>query len=759
MPTVLIADDDQINHELLSQYVQQLGYTTHTALNGQEVLAQLDSLSPDLIMLDVMMPVMDGIDACKQIRQQASTQHIPIMMIAALGEEDLVERAFEAGADDYIIKPFNRAVLRNRVKRMVEDKLTQDELRYTRDLLNHVLDSAPVFLYVADVDGALSLVNGRPPAMLNLPEQADGSSIFQRLQHHPLLLNDIQKALQGISDARLLQVQDVPMQIWHAPVYDRFGTLLGVMGTGMQLPDAAWQENAALESQRRLQILISNLPGMVYRSHHYPTWDLDFASEGSAELTGYTPGQLIGSREVSFVDLINPTDWQRLQPIIEQAIADKTSFEVTFRITTAAGEEKWVWERGRIVPDRQGHGGSVEGLMIDITEKQRYQDALYDERNLLRTVIDNLPDYIFAKEVDGTYKVSNMSHAKHVGLAHPRDVLGKTDFEFYPAQRAQSFTTDDQSIMKNRRSLNNFEIHTTDEKTNEPKWYSITKVPLVSPQTDQLQGIVGVIRDITQRKDAEANMLAANEQLKELSALKSHFLLTISHELRTPLNSIIGYVDLLLAEVLGDLNEKQQDRLERVMRNGRDLLNLIEDVLDISRLQAGKAEINLKPTQLIDLVTPQLDIFIPEAEAKGVALKSEIANNLPDLLVDRDALTKILNNLLSNALKFTDQGQITIRATVVPAGAVNDLPHVVIVKDWVLIQIEDTGDGISAELQDKIFDEFHQADSSTTRTHGGTGLGLAICRQLTELMGGHIWLQSSLGEGSTFSVLLPPVET
>jgi signal transduction histidine kinase len=256
------------------------------------------------------------------------------------------------------------------------------------------------------------------------------------------------------------------------------------------------------------------------------------------------------------------------------------------------------------------------------------------------------------------------------------------------------------------------------------------------------------------------DLRVANIQLTEVNRLKSHFLANMSHELRTPLNSIIGYTDMLTEGVYGELNEKQRDRLDRVRRNGQHLLQLINDILDLSKIEAGRMELDIEPVSLHDIINQCMGTFEPLALKKNLEIVREAPADLPMIMVDKGRATQVLMNLISNAVKFTADGKVVVRVQPLTKSQLE--PQPIKLRDgekgpWMLVKVEDTGIGISPEDQQIIFDEFRQADGSPSRKYEGTGLGLSITRKLVELMHGHIWLTSVPGQGSTFHILLPLV--
>jgi len=232
-----------------------------------------------------------------------------------------------------------------------------------------------------------------------------------------------------------------------------------------------------------------------------------------------------------------------------------------------------------------------------------------------------------------------------------------------------------------------------------------------------------------------------SRQLEEASAHKSRFLANMSHELRTPLNAILGYTELIQDAVYGEPPEKMMAVLDRISRNGKHLLGLINDVLDLSKIEAGQLVLSLDAYSLKDVVHGVYSAIEPLAANKSLTFKVEMAPDLPSGRGDERRLTQVLLNLVGNAIKFTDQGEVSIKAS-----AENG--------DYTLA-VRDTGPGISEADQSKLFQEFQQADNSITKAKGGTGLGLAISKRIIEMHGGKIWVESRPGQGSTFSLKLP----
>ena len=260
---------------------------------------------------------------------------------------------------------------------------------------------------------------------------------------------------------------------------------------------------------------------------------------------------------------------------------------------------------------------------------------------------------------------------------------------------------------------------------------------------NQIIGYVGTITDITERKQIE-DLRMAVEKAESADKLKSAFLATMSHELRTPLNSIIGFTGILLQKLVGPLGEEQEKQLKMVQGSARHLLDLINDVLDISKIEAGEIEIRNEKLEFEKVILKSVEKILPLAEKKGLKVTTGISSSIGEIISDQRRLEQVMLNLLSNAVKFTDQGEINIKSKVIDG--------------QIMTSVRDSGIGIKPENVETLFIPFKQIDSGLTRQYEGTGLGLSICKRIVELLGGRIWVESEFGKGSTFIFTLPIIK-
>jgi PAS domain S-box-containing protein len=344
---------------------------------------------------------------------------------------------------------------------------------------------------------------------------------------------------------------------------------------------------------------------------------------------------------------------------------------------------------------------------------------------LLEAMFDALPDPIFVKNSNHQWIYTNRPLLRLLGV--DGDVIGKDDREFQPPEQVAVFWAEDAKVFAGNHSLN-------EEKIGEGVVALTKKFPITLP--DGSVGLVAIIFDITEYKKMEEKA----QELAAVSAAKSQFLATISHEIRTPLNGILGMAQALQRE---DLRAGQREMVTTILESGQILVSIVNDVLDLTKMEAGKLEISPMNGNLQQTLHSVVTLFSSAAADKNICLTSSFAPGTP-LYLRFDALRvrQCLSNLVSNALKFTQAGSIVVRLSAKPAD--DDM--------WIIsIAVEDTGIGIEGNIIPKLFTEFTQGDSSTTRQFGGTGLGLAITRKLARLMGGDVDVVSKIGCGSTFT--------
>ena len=387
--------------------------------------------------------------------------------------------------------------------------------------------------------------------------------------------------------------------------------------------------------------------------------------------------------------------------------------------------------------DANGQVNGIQGIFWDVTERKKIEAQLAYERDLLRSLLENIPDRIYFKDVASRFIRCSRSMATRLGLAEPMDVVGKTDFDFHPPEIAQEYYQEEQRIILTGKPLIS-KLQRAIDAEGQESWSAVTKVP-VHNRHGNITGIVGISRDVTKLKQAEEALEHARDAALDHARVKSEFLANMSHEIRTPMNAIVGMADLLLDTPLAP---EQREYVE-TLRNGIDaLLTLINQILDYSKLEAGKLVLENIDFDLRQLVESTAEMLAEGAHRKGVEVACWLDPAVPlRLRGDPGRIRQVLTNLLSNAVKFTEAGEVVLRVTLESDGAS---------QVRLRTAVADTGIGIAEKSMAALFQAFTQADGSTTRKYGGTGLGLAITRQLVEVMGGQIGVESQPAQGSTF---------
>src|SRR5688572_6214776 len=354
------------------------------------------------------------------------------------------------------------------------------------------------------------------------------------------------------------------------------------------------------------------------------------------------------------------------------------------------------------------------------------------KNKLLATIVEQSSEAIWTKDLRGSITSWNSGAAAMFGYA-PGEAVGRT------LDVAESTPQEEQTRMDRLMAGEKFSYDARAmTKAGTPIDIQVAVAPLLD-DGNQCIGSIAVARDVTQRKRSEEALRLAREAAEAANHAKSSFLARMSHEIRTPMNGVLGMTELLLET---GLSSTQRKYAETVQRSGQNLLGIINDLLDFSKIEAGKLELENVDMDLRRTIEDIVDLLAERAHEKGLELACSIPADLATHVKgDPLRLGQVLTNLVGNAIKFTEQGAVVIRVAAVEDGAKRAVMR---------FEVSDTGVGISPEAQTRIFEEFSQADGSTTRKHGGSGLGLAISKQLVEMMGGSIHVESALGAGSTF---------
>lgn len=489
-------------------------------------------------------------------------------------------------------------------------------------------------------------------------------------------------------------------------------------------------EEALRNREQQYRSLISNLPGVAFRCHLDDDWTVLFISDAIETISGYSAQDFV-ERRITFNSLIHSSDQLRVAMEIRRALKDGRHYSIQYRLITKDGAERWVSENGCGVYNQAGEVEWIDGIIIDDTENlSRNAEAASLARAMDHSlaILQLSPDGYMLDANENFLTLMGYTGDALVGLHHKMlwtdaDIeAGKFDTLWNTLRAGCSVSGE-----FHRKGANGQDV-----------WLYASYNPVVSPD-GQISKFVKFATDLTERHAIEQRLLQAKFAAERAAMAKANFLANMSHEIRTPMNAVIGFTDVLISEIS---DPRLRGYLKTMRNSARSLLALLNDILDTAKLERGAIQIERGDFSCRDLCQHVIALLTINAEAKGLALTLEYAEDCPDYFCgDRNRLQQVLLNLVGNAVKFTEQGQVSLRVSYA-MGALD-------------ISIIDTGIGIPEDRLALIFDPFAQADASVARKFGGTGLGTTIARQLVELMGGTISVESQLGWGSRFSIRLP----
>ncbi|MDB5097126.1 MAG: luxQ 10 [Cyanobacteria bacterium RYN_339] len=495
--------------------------------------------------------------------------------------------------------------------------------------------------------------------------------------------------------------------------------------------DAGKQEPTMTVGADQFRLLVESVSDyaifMLEPSGRVATWN-----KGARNLKGYEAKEIIGSAYERF---FLPEDAAAGKPrrLLDRALAEGHVEDEGWRMRKD-GTRFWALAVITAIYDGD-HLVGFGKVTRDLTERKRAED----QRRQFEMLVKSVTDYAILM-LDPTGKISSWNKgAQQLKGYTEREVIGQPMHRFYTPEDLAAHRPEALLAIAER------EGHVEDEgwrvRKDGTRFWADVVLTAVREDDGTLVGFAKITRDLTERKLAE-DLAARTLQLQIANKLKSELLANISHELRTPLNSIIGYTQLVATDDTLTLDDLNAGNLQIVLRNARHLLALINEVLDLSKIEAGQAVIHLEPVDPAQTLHAVLTTCRPQADEKGIALSLEIEAGVELVVTDETKLRQILLNLVTNAIKFTDQGQVDVR--LMQVGETR----------WGVC-VDDTGSGIAPEHRELVFQEFRQVDASHTRRQGGTGLGLAISRKLAGLLEGTLTFESELGRGSSFCLELP----
>lgn len=669
----------------------------------------------------------------------------------------------------------------------------ENELQETLTTLQTLIQASPLAIISLDTEAKLKLWSPAAESIFGWSEQEvlGGFVPFVAKEQLEEFRQLHQIELQG-SSLKNVEVQRqkkdgsmIDIAIWGAPLADAHGNINSTMAVIADITDSKRTQEALRASEEQFRQLAENIRD-VFWSIDLNQQKLIYVSPAYEKIWGRSCADVLENAQ-NWLATIHPDDRNSLGDSFSARMTSENfagfawqEFDRTYRIVRPDGTVRWIRDRGFPIKNEQGETYRIAGIAEDITERKRTEEELRETTQTLQALIQACPLAItvFSLE-DGKVKLWNPAAETIFGWSEP-EALGHF-LPTVPEDKQEDFLAN-LGFVRQGNQLTGIEVQ-RQKKGGAPIDINVWAAPLIDAKGNI--SCLSIVADISDRKrtEAEKKRLLESEQAARSAAetanrLKDEFLAVLSHELRTPMNAILGWTHLLRTRKFEAAVIERA--LETIDRNSKSLSQLIEDVLDVSKVVRGKLQLNIRPVELNSVIEAAIETVQPTAQLKEIQIELFLDNAVGLVLGDGNRLQQVVWNLLSNALKFTPKGgRVEVHLSVVqgelapvnrPVGFIQDLtpllneevsgitPPLAEATHYVQIQVRDTGKGIAPEFLPHVFERFRQENSSTTRTYGGLGLGLAIVRHLVELHGGTVWVDSlGEGKGASFSVLLPTV--
>lgn len=739
---ILLADDNADMRDYVKRLLND-HFEIETAPDGEAALEAINNRPPDLILADVMMPRLDGFGLLREIRRHEMTRAIPFILVSArAGEESRLE-GLDAGADDYLVKPFSARELVARVQSQLDlARLRKEgEERVTR-----ILDSITDGFHVVDREGKFVELNAAAKRMYKEQgidiENIVGKSVFEIFPEARNLHSDgsLVDALNRHSSEDA-EIYYPPWKRWY--FVRRRPLPEGAIGTFFQdITERKTAEIAVRKSEEQLRAYVNASSDVVYRMS--PDWK-EMRELYGREFVADTPEPNRNWLE----KYIHPNDRERVLSAINAAIHNKSVFELEHRVIRKDGSLGWTFSRAIPLIDDNGQIKEWFGAASDVSEQKSAQEALRASEKHLELVSNSIPSLLCYIDRDYRYRSCNRAYCEWFNKGRD-DIIGKqlsqvvgdADWRRIKPEIDKALAG---NIVEFDRELAIY--------SGEKRWVHAVYTPHKA-DSEHVSGIVILVTDITHRKQAEEELKAAQETLREHATILERtvfertvrlretvtelesFSYSIAHDMRAPLRSMRGYAGILNTDYGDKLPSSAKDYLRRISSSAERMDALIQDVLDYSKVVRG--DIVMQPVDTERLTREIIESY-PDFQAPRATIL--VQTPLPGVYANSAALTQIISNLLGNAVKFV---------------APNTVPRIIIRSeisgDIVRLWFEDNGIGIPPHGVDRIFKMFQRLHP--VNVYEGTGIGLAIIRKAVDRMGGRVGVESELGKGSRFWVEL-----
>ncbi len=521
-----------------------------------------------------------------------------------------------------------------------------------------------------------------------------------------------------------------------APKKNGFSTITGYVGTVKDITQRKLFELALKKSEEEKAAVLNNAQTVICL-HDFEGIILD-VNPATEKLSGFNKAELIGT---NLKALISPEFQQFFNSYLSE-IASKKSANGCFQIIKKDGTKRaWLYQN---VLYNNKHGEPyIIASAIDITESVKAQNKIEKQQQFISQIIENSPNIIYVMNEHCQVVLHNKTFSQYYMCNEAEmpvpdvNALSKGENDIFLGDFESMLELNDGEMIRLEGSMPG-----TACTSDSISWFNVVKKCFTDKKGKKY--ILGIGMDITGRYQIETDLIAANEMVERSLKVKEQFISNMSHEIRTPLNAVIGFTDLLTDTTL---NMEQGEYVQIVKSASQNLLSLINNILDLSKIESGNLVLEKQPMDVRQIVTDAVKFLEPKARSKGIKITANVANNISAKLIgDQLRLSQILFNLLGNAVKFTDVGYVEINCKMV-SGPDDQM-------QYISFSVRDTGIGVPAEKQDVIFERFTQANTDTERLYGGTGLGLNIAKSIVDMHGGKLTMESLPGKGTMFQFIL-----
>jgi PAS domain S-box-containing protein len=700
---ILIIEDSLTDQEMYRRYLtkdSRYNYQIIGVETGEEGLECLSEIAPDLILMDFLLPDMDGLELIEILRQEISLD-IPVIMLTGQGDVQVAVQAMKSGFQDYLVKGnvTPESLLKTvdsvfeRVKLLKQIERNQQQRRLVSTIALRIRQSLNLEeILQASVNEVRSFLNCDRVVVYQFKSHLEGRVISESVGEGWL------KTINISSQDLCCHIPTNRTQVWeksHAnnDIYQ------------------AEYSDCHIQMLERFQIKANLIFPII----------IERKEKKGVRKYNIKPSQLWGLLIAHQCDDFR--QWEKS----ELELLEELSVQIAISI-----------QQAQLYHNLKQLNHKLENKVQERTAK------LKESEQKFRAIFNNSFQLTGLLAIDGIVLELNQTALNWENVSR-EEILNRPFWEIPTCQRASTQTQANIQESISRAAQGEFlryEIDTFDAQGN-----TLTLDFSLRPLLDEAGKVIFLIpeaRDITERKKAEEILRKANIELERTTRLKDEFIANMSHELRTPLNAILGLSEALEQGIFGMLNSQQSNSISTVRKSGTHLLYLINDILDLSKIESGKFKLNLEQVNLKALCNSSLDCVRHQAFNKNIKLNSQITQDVTEIEADERHLRQVLVNLLGNAVKFTpEQGEVTLIVSVNFA------------ESTISFKVSDTGIGIAPEEQEKIFQPFVQIDSRLSKSYPGTGLGLALVKHITEMHKGQVHLQSELGQGSLFTVTLP----